>query len=122
MSSNRLASTASIESSVKARRRKEREDQSDGKPECTLETIKPGDCAHYPKEGDTVRIHYNAYLLTGEKFDSSRDRGKPIEFKLGQSQVIIGWEDNISKLSRGQIARLTIPHELAYGQTGFPPV
>ncbi|DAZ94216.1 TPA: hypothetical protein N0F65_001066, partial [Lagenidium giganteum] len=88
----------------------------------TIDTIKPGDGTNFPKAGDTVRVHYVGTLLDGSKFDSSRDRGRPFEFKLGAGQVIRGWDEGVAKMSRGQIAKLTLPHEYAYGEGGYPPV
>ncbi|KAJ0402479.1 hypothetical protein P43SY_003411 [Pythium insidiosum] len=87
-----------------------------------IETIKAGDGVNFPKAGDTVRVHYVGTLTNGSKFDSSRDRGRPFEFKLGAGQVIRGWDEGVAKLSKGQIAKLTLPHEYAYGERGYPPI
>lgn len=57
----------------------------------TVETTKPGDGVSYPKQGQIVTVHYTGTLLNGTKFDSSKDRGKPFQFKLGVGQVIKGW-------------------------------
>ena len=57
-------------------------------------------------------------LIDETVFDSSFDRNKPIEFKLGSNQVIEGWEIGISLLSKGDKAKFVIPPELAYGSSG----
>lgn len=69
--------------------------------------------------GDVVAVHYTGWAWsTGEKFDSSRDRGQPITFELGARQVIPGWDEGIVGLQVGEHARLTIPPEMAYGEAG----
>lgn len=70
--------------------------------------------------GDTVSVHYTGVLTTGKKFDSSRDRGKPIDFPLGQGAVIKGWDEGIALLKVGGKAKLIIPYQLAYGEQGYP--
>ncbi len=76
-----------------------------------------------PKAGQTVKVHYTGYLLDGTKFDSSIDRGEPIEFPVGTGRVIPGWDEGIMLLKKGEQAELVIPSELAYGarQTGPIP-
>ncbi|HCQ30707.1 MAG TPA: peptidylprolyl isomerase [Flavobacteriales bacterium] len=74
--------------------------------------------------GKQVKVHYTGTLLDGTKFDSSVDRGEPIEFVLGVGQVIPGWDEGISYMKEGGKAKLIIPSHLAYGgrQTGpIPP-
>lgn len=71
-----------------------------------------------PQEGELVGVHYTGTLEDGTKFDSSYDRGEPIEFVLGRGQVIPGWDEGISLLKEGGKARLVIPPELAYGEQG----
>ena len=71
-----------------------------------------------PKQGETVVIHYTGMLTNGVKFDSSRDRGEPLEFKLGTGRVIKGWDEGIAKLRIGDHAILVIPATLAYGSRG----
>lgn len=69
-----------------------------------------------PKAGDRVKVHYTGTLTNGTKFDSSRDRGEPIEFQLGKGQVIKGWDEGIALLKKGERATLIIPANLGYGE------
>lgn len=68
--------------------------------------------------GKTVSVHYEGSLETGKVFDSSYPRKKPIEFRLGQGQVIEGWDEGIALLQVGDKARFVIPSDLAYGAAG----
>lgn len=68
--------------------------------------------------GRMVSVHYHGQLEDGTKFDSSFERGEPIEFMLGQGRVIPGWEEGIAMLNAGAKAQLVIPSELAYGDRG----
>ena len=88
-----------------------------------LRTVKPGDAANYPRPGDAVKIHYEAFLKdTGERFDSTRERRRPLSFRVGEQQVIEGLGMAMLRMSRGQVAEVTIPNELAYGVQGYPPI
>ncbi|MEM6723560.1 MAG: FKBP-type peptidyl-prolyl cis-trans isomerase [Bacteroidota bacterium] len=74
---------------------------------------KEGDGQH-PTSADVVTCHYSGTLVsTGDKFDSSYDRGEPTEFPLGK--VIPGWQEGIPLLSTGGKGTLYIPSGLAYG-------
>ncbi len=84
------------------------------------EVLEEGDGAQ-PAEGDTVRVHYTGTLEDGTVFDSSIERGEPIEFPLGQGFVIPGWEIGIAEMHVGEKSILTIPSALAYGPQGSPP-
>lgn len=68
--------------------------------------------------GKTVSVHYEGSLENGKVFDSSYPRKKPIEFRLGQGQVIEGWDEGIALLQVGDKARFVIPSDLAYGSAG----
>ena len=57
-------------------------------------------------------------MENGTKFDSSRDRGEPIEFQLGAGQVIQGWDEGIAQINVGDKAKLTIPASMGYGARG----
>jgi FKBP-type peptidyl-prolyl cis-trans isomerase len=69
----------------------------------------------------TVRVHYTGWLSSGQKFDSSRDRGQPFDVTLGQGQVIPGWDEGIPGMKVGGRRKLIIPPALAYGDQGSPP-
>jgi peptidyl-prolyl cis-trans isomerase A (cyclophilin A) len=68
--------------------------------------------------GKTVSVHYEGSLENGKVFDSSYPRKKPIEFRLGQGQVIEGWDEGIALLQVGDKARFVIPSDLGYGASG----
>ena len=86
-----------------------------------IENIRPGTGAE-ARAGTQVTVHYVGTLTNGTKFDSSRDRGEGFRFKLGAGQVIKGWDQGVAGMRVGEVRRLTIPPDLAYGARGFPPV
>jgi FKBP-type peptidyl-prolyl cis-trans isomerase FkpA len=86
-----------------------------------IEDLRPG-TGPEAKAGKSVTVHYVGTLTNGSKFDSSRDRGEGFTFKLGAGQVIKGWDQGVAGMKVGQLRKLTIPPELAYGTRGFPPV
>ena len=73
-----------------------------------------------PGKDDSVTVHYQGTLLSGQEFDSSVKRGQPATFKVGG--VIAGWTEALQLMKEGGKWRLFIPPQLAYGESGRPPV
>lgn len=71
--------------------------------------------------GQKVAVHYTGRFIDGTEFDSSIGK-KPIEFVLGQGQMIPGWEEGIAMMKEGGKAVLLIPSKLAYGDAGRDPI
>lgn len=68
--------------------------------------------------GKQVSVHYRGSLLNGQQFDSSFDRGQPFSFRLGEGQVIQGWDEGLTLFSEGGKGTLLIPSLLGYGHRG----
>ena len=73
-------------------------------------------------DGQVAVVHYTGWLTDGTKFDSSRDRGQPFSFPIGQGQVIPGWDEGVAGMKVGGRRKLVIPASLGYGDMGAPPV
>ena len=84
-----------------------------------ITTIKPGTGAT-PKATDTVKVHYHGTLTDGTVFDSSIKRGEPATFPL--NKVIKCWTEGVQQIKVGGKSRLVCPSNLAYGDSGSPPV
>lgn len=69
-----------------------------------------------PGPKDNVKVHYEGKLLDGTVFDSSYQRGEPVEFRV--DQVIEGWQEALQKMSVGDTWMIYLPSDLAYGQAG----
>ncbi|KAG2644411.1 peptidyl-prolyl cis-trans isomerase FKBP15-1-like [Panicum virgatum] len=82
---------------------------------------KPESCSIQAHKGDRVKVHYRGKLTDGTVFDSSYERGDPIEFELGTGQVIKGWDQGLLGMCVGEKRKLKIPSKLGYGPQGSPP-
>jgi peptidylprolyl isomerase len=67
-------------------------------------------------------VHYTGWLWEnnekGKKFDSSKDRGQPFSFQVGERQVIQGWDEGVAGMKVGGKRELRIPPDLGYGRRG----
>ena len=77
---------------------------------------KEGSGSSSPVMGSRVKTHYEGKFLDGQIFDSSYQRGKPLEFQVGQ--VIQGWNEALMDMKKGEKRTLIIPPELGYGSAG----
>lgn len=78
----------------------------------------PGKGGATPQAGDPVTVHYTGWLTDGTVFDSSRKRGTPARFAVGD--LIPGWNEALTLMTPGARWKLTIPPALAYGPEGRP--
>ncbi len=74
-----------------------------------------------PQKGQTVTVHYTGTLVNGKKFDSSVDRGVPMQFRFGVDPMIKGWDEALMTMKVGGKRHLIIPPALGYGAVGRPP-
>jgi FKBP-type peptidyl-prolyl cis-trans isomerase len=81
-------------------------------------TLKPGD-GPSPKATDRVKVHYEGTLIDGTVFDSSIQRGEPLDIPL--NKVIKCWTEGLQMMKVGEKARLICPARIAYGDQGRPP-
>lgn len=79
------------------------------------ETVTQGTGDRVVKTGDKIQVNYTGTLKDGTKFDSSKDPGRtPFEFTVGQG-VIEGWSEGVLGMKAGEVRKLSIPANLAYG-------
>jgi len=71
-----------------------------------------------PQKGQVIFVHYTGTLEDGQKFDSSLDRGEPLQYTHGVGMVIQGWEEGLATMKVGGKRRLHIPSHLGYGERG----
>lgn len=74
------------------------------------------------QKGINARVHYTGWLVNGYKFDSSRDRGQPFVFPLGDGRVIRGWDIGVQGMLPGEKRILIVPPGLGYGSRGAGPI
>lgn len=87
-----------------------------------LKSIPESECTVKSKAGDLILVHYEGTLEDGTVFDSSFKRNSPITFQLGTGRVIKGWDQGLLDMCIGEKRKLTIPSELAYGDSGIGPI
>ncbi|MDD5168067.1 MAG: peptidylprolyl isomerase [Syntrophales bacterium] len=75
-----------------------------------------------PSRGTTVRVNYTGRLLNGTKFDSTAERGGPLQFPVGVGRVIKGWDEAFLSMKKGEKRILIIPPYLGYGEMEIGPV
>jgi peptidylprolyl isomerase len=95
-------------------------DRPEGAPPADLEItdLSVGDGAE-AQAGNPVSVHYvGVSFSTGAEFDSSWNRGEPLQFGLGRGQVIPGWDQGVAGMKVGGRRKLVIPPHLAYGDRG----
>ena len=80
-------------------------------------TLKPG-TGQTAKTGDKVTIHYVATLMDGKEFDNSRKSGNSHTFVLGSVDVLRGWNEGIAGMKVGELRKLTLSPQLAFGSQG----
>ena len=83
-----------------------------------ITTLKPG-TGPSPKAPDKVKVHYHGTLTDGTVFDSSVQRGTPIELPL--NGVIRCWTEGLQLMKVGGKSKLVCPSDIAYGDQGRPP-
>lgn len=90
--------------------------------ELKIDTTHAVECSRKSKSGDFISVHYSGSLEDGTVFDASYNRGQPITFQLGIGQVISGWDQGLLDMCIGEKRTLTIPSDLAYGDSGVGPI
>jgi FKBP-type peptidyl-prolyl cis-trans isomerase len=80
--------------------------------------LKEGDGDSPAAPTSTVTVHYTGWLVDGTKFDSSVDRGKPLDFPL--NKVIAAWTEGVQSMKIGGKRKLIVPANLGYGERGTP--
>lgn len=80
------------------------------------EVVKTGTGTVHPHDTSRVKVHYTGKLINGKKFDSSVDRGQPLE--IGVGQVIKGWTEALKLMKEGDKWIIYMPSSLGYGDRG----
>lgn len=101
-----------------------------GDNEISVPPVKPGvyfivfkeGTGEKPKSGDKVEIKYTGSFLNGEMFDASGKSGENLKYTLGDGTHLIAWEEAISSMRPGGVARLILSSSNAYGTAGLDPI
>jgi FKBP-type peptidyl-prolyl cis-trans isomerase len=71
-----------------------------------------------PSTGAMLVVNYEGFVLGGQKFDSSLERGQPFTFRVGAGEVIKGWDEAFAAMKVGERRTLILPYWLGYGVMG----
>jgi FKBP-type peptidyl-prolyl cis-trans isomerase len=74
-----------------------------------------------PRPGDRLKVLFRGMFLDGKVFDQALDPEAPFTFRLERGEVILGWDEALGQMKRGEKRILITPHSLAYGTRGRPP-
>lgn len=88
----------------------------------TKQILRKGVTWQTPFSGDQVEVHFRGQVENGPSLESSYDKGSSFHFKLGQGEVIKGWDEGVATMKKGERAIFKIPPSLAYGEKGSPPL
>ncbi|QCD97091.1 peptidyl-prolyl cis-trans isomerase FKBP65-like [Vigna unguiculata] len=88
----------------------------------TKRILRKGVTWQTPFSGDEVEVHFKGHVENGASLESSYDKGSAFRFKLGQCEVIQGWDEGVATMKKGERAIFKIPPNLAYGEEGSPPL
>ncbi|XP_058003190.1 70 kDa peptidyl-prolyl isomerase isoform X3 [Hevea brasiliensis] len=112
---------SSMEADIQVRDSKFSEKQI-GKQGLRKKILKKGISWQTPFPGDEVEVHLSGHVEGGACLDSTRDKGVPFIFKLGQGEVIKGLDDGAATMKKGERAIFKVPPNLAYEEAGSPPL
>lgn len=87
-----------------------------------IEVLNEGSGDKAVKSGDTISVHYTGTLENGTVFDSSVPRKQPFSFRIGQGEVIKGWDQGLIGMKVGEKRKLTISPEMGYGTQANGPI
>jgi FKBP-type peptidyl-prolyl cis-trans isomerase len=85
------------------------------------QVLAPGD-GDEAKKGDKLKLHFVGTLIDGGVFDSSRARGQPFSFWVGEGQVVPGLDQGLLGMREGEVRRITLPPALGYGLEAKPKI
>ncbi|KDP24694.1 hypothetical protein JCGZ_26469 [Jatropha curcas] len=112
----------SIETEIQIRKSTTFAEKKIGNDGLRKKILKKGISWQTPFPGDEVEVHFSGHVEGGASLDSTRDKGVPFCFKLGQGEVIKGLDDGIATMKKGERATFTVPPKLGYGEAGSPPL